>query len=408
MNDFFEVTRAEISLDALTNNIKVVKNHAGDKEIMAVVKANGYGHGIGIITSHLKKLGIKTYAVSTVGEAEQVREIAPNADVLILGQTHQSFAARIVAGNFIQAISSLEYARRLTERLRIFGGGTIRCHVKLDTGMSRTGIDSIDELREILSIQGLVTESIFTHFACADSADDYDMDFTINQQTKLVEYASLYNLPYHSQNSGGIFLHGDFGGSFVRPGISLYGYYPGDTEKINFEFGTSVLSIDDDSVTAKTAVYDKNPGEEQSDIASLLEEKEILRLRPILTFKSTIIQIRELAVGVPVSYNRTYIADSYRRIATIPVGYADGYSRMHSNKGKVWIKGQLAPIRGRVCMEYIMVDVTDIQGVEVGETVELYSAEHEEVGVKKIADALGTIPYEIMTMLNTRIPRVVF
>ncbi|MCL1832084.1 MAG: alanine racemase [Oscillospiraceae bacterium] len=379
----FSSTRVEISLDALKSNLEAVKNACGAKEIIAVVKANAYGHGISIITSHLKSLGVSRFAVSSVSEAEQIRDIARGCDILILGQTPETQSHRVAAGNFVQAIGSLEYARRFTERTRIFGGGVIRGHVKLDSGMTRTGIDSIDELREILEIPGLNTEALFTHFSCADSDDIYDRDYTVNQQAKLVEFANLYNLKFHSQNSGGVFNHADFEGDMVRVGLALYGYFPGNNTDCNAKMTNS------DEQNLHNAPNSSSHG-----------------LKQVMKFKSTVTQVREIAAGVAVGYGRTYVADSPRKLAVIPVGYADGYSRALSGRGKVLIRGIAAPIRGRVSMEYIVADVTEIFGVEIGEEVELFSSAHPDTSVEHIARTLGTIPYEITTAVAARVPRV--
>jgi len=331
-------TKAEINLSALTHNLGVIKSHSKNKQVIAVVKANAYGHGLKIVSKHLHSLGVRHFAVSSVSEADELRPLVPDSDILILGRTPESCIESVIVNNYIQTVCSEEYARTLPEK--------IRCHIKIDTGMTRFGVSTSEELAEIMRI--LTPEALFTHFSCADSFDPADVEFTQYQQSKLVDFAREYSLPYHSQNSAGVLNHSDFGGDFVRAGLALYGYFP--------------------------------------------------NLRQVMSLKSAIAQIREVKAGVPVSYGRTYITKSACRLAVIPVGYADGYSRLHSNKGSVVINGQTAPIRGRVCMDYIIVDVSGLD-VKVGDEVELYG------DIEHIARSIGTIPYEVTCAVSARVTR---
>jgi alanine racemase len=335
MSFSFSSTKAEINLFALSHNLNIIREKAHGKEIIAVVKANAYGHGLSIVSSHLHKLGVRHFAVSSVTEADELRNYIPNGDILILGRT----PAELINPDYIQAVCSLEYARSLP--------ANTRCHVKIDTGMTRFGVSDNEELAKVMQV--LKPEAVFTHFSCADSKEPTDIEFTQYQQSKLVEFANMYNLPYHSQNSAGTLYHSDFEGDFVRAGLALYGYFPG--------------------------------------------------LQQVMSLKSVIAQIREVEAGVPVSYSRTYITESPCRLAVVPAGYADGYSRAHSNCGIVRIHGQNAPVRGRVCMDYIIVDISGIDA-DVGDEAEVYG------DIAHIAEEIGTIPYEVTCAVSERIKRV--
>jgi alanine racemase len=337
------LTRAEINLTALAHNLEVIKSRSAGKPICAVVKANAYGHGLGIIAPRLHKLGVRSFAVSSVSEADELRGYIPSGDILILGMT----PAESVNPDYIQTVASADYAKSLK--------GNVRVHIKLDTGMSRFGINTSDELGQIMRLPSIKPEAIFTHFPCADSQTEEDIAFTLNQQSKLVESASEYNLPYHSQNSAGVLNHSDFGGCMVRVGLALYGYFP--------------------------------------------------ELSQVMSLKSGIAQIREVGAGVSVSYGRAYVTESPAVLAVIPVGYADGYSRLHSGKGSVVIGGRPAPIRGRVCMDYIIADVTGL-GARVGDEAEIYGESPDIIGIEHIAREIGTIPYEVTCSVASRVPRV--
>jgi len=340
-------TKAEINLNALTHNLNVIKSLSQGKDVLAVVKANAYGHGIDIVAPHLHKFGVRHFAVSSVDEADTLNELISGGDILILGTTPISCIDRVNKNGYIQAAGSVDYAKSLPKQTRT--------HIKIDTGMTRFGINTAEELIRIR--QHLRLEAIFTHFPVADSSEPSDVEFTINQQAKLVELSNAYkfslvsdSIPFHSQNSAGVFNHRDFGGCMVRTGLALYGYFPG--------------------------------------------------LKQVMTLKSQIAQIRQVEAGVPVGYGRSYTTESPCTLAVVPVGYADGYSRLHSNKGRVVIRGEAVPIRGRVCMDYIIVDVTGIDGVQVGDEVQVYGS------ISEAAQSIGTIPYEITCAVSSRVERV--
>jgi alanine racemase len=350
---FHRRTWAEIDLPALAGNVAQVRKLAPDKEIIAVVKANAYGHGDNIICKELYKLGINFFAVSCIDEAVQIKEYVGNSEILIFGFMDSGSFAAAFDNNFILSVGSLDYARELLKQNK-----KIRIHIKINTGMNRVGINTESELDEILSLPNLKCEAVYTHFSSADSELEADINFTRSQQEKLLSYAKNRGLKIHSQNSGGILLHSDFEADYVRAGLILYGLMP-------FE-----------------------------------------NISPVMSLKSVIHQIRELKKDDYVSYGRAYKASENRLAAVVPVGYADGYSRMNSNSGTVIVKNTLCPVLGRVCMDQIIIDVTDADDVKVGDEVIIYSADYEQTNIINIAQRLGTIPYEIVCAVSQRVRRI--
>ena len=354
---------AEINLDALGNNIKEIQKFAPDKDIMAVVKANAYGHGVALVAPELFSLGITRFCVSNMGEAKELRALLPAADILIFGCAEEEWFEDICALNLIQTVGDREFAGALSE-WAVRNNKNVRVHIKIDTGMSRIGIETRDELSEILSLKGLTAEGIYTHFACSDSLEADDIEFTEGQEKMLRDVAEIAgDIPVYSQNSGGILYHPDFAGKIIRSGIITYGCMPSTAEELP------------------------------------------IKLTPILTLKSQVCQVKTIPAGRAVGYGRAFVTERETRVAVIPVGYADGYSRRLSHCGKVLINGQLCPVLGRVCMDQMMVDVTGAD-VKAGDTAVLYSDTHPELTVDAIADKIGTLGYELLCAVGARVPRV--
>ncbi len=363
MIDFLKRTWAEISLDALDSNIAQIKKLIGGKEIMAVVKANAYGHDDKTVCTELSRLGVNYFAVSNIWEAEDLRDILPNANIVVFGYTEEPYIDSIIKHDIIHTVGSVEYAKRLSD-YALAKNAKIRVHIKVNTGMTRIGIDTEEEMDKILAMEGLKCEGAYTHFAVADSLDESDIEYTDRQESKLLSIAKNKGLLIHSQNSGGILYHSDYEGDIVRAGVIMYGYMPNTACEVP------------------------------------------MKLTPVMSVRSTVCQLKRVPTGTDVSYGRTYTANSEKLLAVIPVGYADGYSRQLSNNGFVGIRGKLAPICGRVCMDQIIVDVTDIEGVTVGDIAEIYSDKFPETTIDNIADKLGTIGYELVCNVGHRVPRV--
>lgn len=363
MIDFLKRTWAEISLDALDSNIAQIKKLIGGKEIMAVVKANAYGHDDKTVCTELSRLGVNYFAVSNIWEAEDLRDILPNANIVVFGYTEEPYIDSIIKHDIIHTVGSVEYAKRLSD-YALAKNAKIRVHIKVNTGMTRIGIDTEEEMDKILAMEGLKCEGAYTHFAVADSLDESDIEYTDRQESKLLSIAKNKGLLIHSQNSGGILYHSDYEGDIVRAGVIMYGYMPNTACEVP------------------------------------------MKLTPVMSVRSTVCQLKRVPAGTDVSYGRTYTANSEKLLAVIPVGYADGYSRQLSNNGFVGIRGKLAPICGRVCMDQIIVDATDIEGVTVGDIAEIYSDKFPETTIDNIADKLGTIGYELVCNVGHRVPRV--
>lgn len=356
---------AEINLDALEHNIENIRKYTNGKEIMAVVKANAYGHGVGLVAPELYRLGITRFSVSNIGEARELRELLPEAEILVFGGCEAEWFSYITELNLIQTVGDTEFAEELSE-WAVKNNKTVRVHIKADTGMSRIGIETAEEVKKIMSLPAISVEGVYTHLACADSLDEGDWVFTDGQEQKLRDISAeavKKGIPVYSQNSGGILYHPDFKGEIVRSGIITYGCMPSTSEKLPFP------------------------------------------LIPVLTLKSQVCQVKTIEAGRSVGYGRTYTTDKETEIAVIPAGYADGYSRRLSGMGAVYINGKRCKICGRVCMDQMMVDVTDAD-VKTGDTVILYSDTIPEITVDAIADKIGTIGYELLCAVGARVPRI--
>lgn len=375
MSVFSKRTWVEINLDNIEENIKNARLASGGKEIMAVVKANAYGHGDITVCEKLIKLGIKKFAVSNICEAVHLRRNKIEGDILILGYTPEEDFCRLWENDIVQAVTCAEYARSLSAHAASCGK-KIRCHIKFDTGMGRIGFDSrnsrlLAELEELAGLPGLEIEGAFTHFAVADSRKPEDILYTENQQRlfesscELLEGLAGRKLLCHSANSAGGIFYAKSTSGIHRLGISLYGLTPDPSLEIPY------------------------------------------KLMPAMEFKSVVSMVKTIRAGESVSYGRTFTAAKDTVVATVPVGYADGYRRGLSGRGEVLLHGKRAKIIGRVCMDQLMLDVTDIEGVHIGDTVTLFGRDGEEcIPVEEIAEACGTINYEIVCDVAMRVPRV--
>lgn len=364
MNNFYKRTWAEINLDALKTNIDIIKRSAMGKEIIAVVKANSYGHGDIQCSRVLNKLGVNKFAVSNPWEAERLRENNITGQILILGFTDIDFALKNYNKGYIFTAGSVEYSEALSTEANKFGI-KVPVHIKINTGMSRVGIDSLEQAVVIKSLAGLDAIACYTHYAVSDSFDRCCDDFTRQQYEKAFIISRELNLPLHTQNSGGLLYHDAFEGDFCRPGIIMYGHRP-----------DSGMPIPDG-------------------------------IKPLMQLKSVVSSIRTIKKGETVSYGRTFTAEHDTRIALIPCGYADGFNRRLSNQWNVIINGHSVPIRGRICMDQSMADITEFPDIKIGDEVTVYSDETQGgSSFEHAADLIGTINYELLCAIGTRVPRV--
>ncbi len=356
---------AEIDLDKLDFNLSSIKKQCSDKEPIMVVKANAYGHSDVICVKEYYRLGQRSFAVSNLHEAERLRRITEDEScfVLVFGYIEESRFEDILRLNITVSLGSVEFARRLSGFAEKTGT-KIKANIAVDTGMSRVGVRTAEEIEEIIKLGGLEVTGFYFHFAVADMPEEEHRRFTLGQYEKFIFLTEKYGLPFHCLNSGGIAFYPQLGGEMMRPGLILFG------------------------VSA-------NP-----NIESTLE------LKQVMTLKSVIDQIKVIPEGTDIGYGRTYTADREQIIALLPVGYADGYSRKLSNKGIVEVNGVLCPVRGRICMDQMMVDVTEA-GAKVGDEAVLFGDGFKETTLDYAAGLIGeTITHELICGISARVPRV--
>lgn len=363
---------AEVDLKAIENNIKEIKRVAKDKEIIAVVKADAYGHGALDVVPVLLKNGADRLAVAVITEAIELRKAGINVPILILGYTPISFADDIINYDIEQTVFDLNYAKELSKAaLRL--GKKAKIHISLDTGMGRIGFipneESINAIEEISKLDGIEITGMFTHFSTADEADK---NYTREQFEKYkctvdqLEKRDINVGIKHVANSATIIDLEEYYYDAIRPGIILYGYYP--SNEVN---------------------------------------KEKIKIRPALTLKSHVIHLKEVKEGTYISYGRKYVTKGIEKIATLPIGYADGYTRLLSGKVKVIINNKLVPVVGRICMDQCMINVSELDSVKVGdEVILLGETENCKYNADDIAKEIDTISYEILCMIGKRVPRV--
>lgn len=362
--DFLRRCWAEIDLDALDFNLRSITERCPDKTPIMVVKANAYGHSDVICVKEYYRLGQRHFAVSNFHEAERVREITGDSEcfLLVFGYIEESRFEDILRLNLTVTLGSVEFAERLN-KFALRKNVKIKANVALDTGMSRVGVRTAEEIKGIMSLSGLDVTNFYFHFPVADMAEEEHREFTLRQYDKFISLTEEYGLPSHCLNSGGIAFYPELKGELMRPGLILYG-----------------LSA--------------NPNVESP-----------LPLKQVMTLKSVVDQIKLFPKGVDIGYGRTYTTDSEQLIAVVPTGYADGYSRLLSNKGKALVNGVLCPIRGRVCMDQMMIDVTEANA-KIGDEVILYGGECKEISLDHIAGVIGTITNEVVCNVSSRVPRV--
>lgn len=365
---------AEIDLDRLEENFRVIRSRAPKSRIMAVVKADAYGHGDAVVASMLENAGADQFAVSGFAEAMRLRRYGVSRPVLVLGYTNPQRAAMLAANSVAQSVYSLEYAKQLSF-WAVKEGVTVSVHLKLDTGMGRIGFGVVDdmsaaleEIRLVHNLPGLSVQGVFTHFAVSDSAAADDVCYTHRQfelfmtTTKKMEEMRISIPLRHCCNSGGIFAYPEMQLDMVRAGIILYGCAPsGDVPC---------------------------PG-----------------LAPALSIKAVISLVKEVKPGDDISYGRLFHTQQPMRLATVTIGYADGYQRALSNCGVVSIHGQKAKVVGRVCMDQMMVDVTHIENVKLGDIATVFGGDGADT-LDEVAQKCSTINYEILCDIGRRVPRV--
>lgn len=364
---------AEIDLDNLAHNMREVRRIVReDISVMAVVKANAYGHGSIETSKVFLKNGACYLAVATLGEAIELRRAGINAPILILGYIKNSQYHIAVEEDITETIYNMESAKFLSDAA-VKLKRKAKVHIKIDSGMGRIGFrpdeKSIEEIVNIAKLPNLEVEGIFTHFA---KADELDKTFTIEQYEKfqwtIKELGNKgLNIPIkHASNSAAIIDLPEYNLNMVRGGIMLYGLYPSD---------------------------------------EVIKEK--VKLKPAMTLKAEISNIKVVPKGTGISYGQIFVTERESKIATIPIGYADGFTRLLTSKSEVAIKGQRAPVVGKICMDQSMIDVTDVENVHIGDEVILFGdGSFDSPHIDEVAKTLGTISYEVLCMVGRRVPRV--
>ncbi|MDI9508824.1 MAG: alanine racemase [Clostridiales bacterium] len=372
MSDYYRA-QANINIDAIRSNISQVKSKLKkDTKLMVIVKADAYGHGAVRVSQALQGEVADAYGVAIIEEAIELREAGITKPILILGYTPKEQFRLVISYDVIQTVYRYEMAEELSAEA-INQGKTAKIHIKVDTGMSRLGFNdtdkSLEDIKKIASLEGVSIEGIFSHFAKADEADRESVKGQIERFDKfydLLKQEGIYIPLRHMSNSAGMIEYPEAEYDMIRCGIVSYGVYPSNEVS-----------------------------------------QDVFSLQPAMDLKSHVVFIKEVEAGTGISYGSTYITKRKTRVATIPVGYADGYSRNMSNVGKVIIRKQYAPIIGRICMDYFMVDVTDIKDISEGDVVTLLGEEGScKITIETLSEWSHSFPYEIMCTVGKRIPRV--
>ena len=370
----FERVKAVVSLDAIAHNFaEMKKNIAKGTKIVAVIKADGYGHGAEAIARLIEDYDyIWGFAVATPEEALQLRTFGVKKPILILGIVFEEYFTQMIAKEIRLTVCTYEMAQKLSEEAQR-QGRDVHIHIGLDTGMSRIGFadrqESVEEIKKISQLPNLKIEGMFTHFARADETDRSPAIDQLNRYlnfAKLLEDAGIQIPMKHCSNSAGIIRVPEANLNAVRAGITIYGIYPSNEV-----------------------------------------ERDIVKLIPAMELKSHISYIKTVEPGAAFSYGGTFTAKKEMKVATIPVGYADGYPRSLSNKGWVLIHGKKAPILGRVCMDQFMVDITKIPDAKAGDEVTLIGKDGKEfISIEKFGDLSGRFSNEFACDISKRVPRV--
>lgn len=365
---------AKIDLDAVAYNFESMrKNIRNETKMIAVIKADGYGHGAVQIAHLVEDYGyIWGFATATAEEALELRRAGVKKPILILGYVFEEHYKEIIQKDIRPVVFKKDMAEKLAEEaVRL--NKTALIHIGLDTGMTRIGFRdeaaSVETVRQISCLDGIEIEGMFTHFARADETDKKWAESQLKRYLDFLEKLerSGVHIPIrHCSNSAGIIDMPEANLDLVRAGISIYGIYPSDEV-----------------------------------------DKSRVPLKPVMELKSHVSYIKEVEAGTQISYGGTFVTERKSRIATIPVGYADGYPRMLSNKGCVLIRGQRAPITGRICMDQFMADVTDLDDIaELDEVTLLGTDGEEQISVEELSEICGRFPYEFVCDISKRVPRV--
>jgi alanine racemase len=363
-DDSLRPTRAEVDLGAVAHNLRTVRRVAAGARVLAVVKADAYGHGVLPVATRLEAEGVDGFGVALAEEGLELREAGITAEILVLNGVYGGAHGAVLAAGLTPVVYDL---RDVAAFLKAAGGRPFAVHVKVDTGMARLGVpvEGLGDFLERLSRMGPVrVEGAMTHLASAEADDAFTAEQLRRFEGALRTFASRGHHPrvVHAANSAATFRHPGARHDLVRPGLALFGHLPVDGVEAD--------------------------------------------LRPALRLRTEVIALRDLPVGAPVGYGGTFRAPRPTRIATLPVGYGDGLMRSVSNRGCVLVGGRRCPVVGTVSMDLTTVDVTDVPGVAVGDEVVLLGRQGDaRIGADEVARHAGTVPYEVLTNISRRVPR---
>ncbi|AWZ47634.1 alanine racemase [Clostridiaceae bacterium 14S0207] len=363
---------AEVDLYNLAHNMREIKKLCKNKEVMAVVKADAYGHGALNVAPVLLENGADSLAVAVLSEAIELRKSGIQCPILILGFTPPSFIEELLKYDIDQTVFSYEFAKELSECAKI-KNKIAKIHIAVDTGMGRIGYlkedENIEEVIRISKLPNLKIQGVFSHFS---TADEFDKTYTKMQIDRFNWFCNALKEKgvdigkKHIYNSAAIIDLQEPISDRVRPGIILYGYYPSD--EVN---------------------------------------KDKISLKPVMSLKTNVVHVKRVKRGEYIGYGRVFQTEKDSIIATLPVGYADGYSRLLTGKAKVLIRGEFAPVVGKICMDQCMIDVSNIKDIKVGEEVILIGQDgNNKITAEELGELIGTISYEILCVLGKRVPRV--
>lgn len=368
----FRPVWAEVSLDNLKYNVEKIREKAKSKELIGVVKADAYGHGAVDVAPVILQNGATRLAVAVLTEAVELRKSGIECPIMILGLTPETLSDTLIEYNVEPAVSSYEYALSLSKSAQA-KGKKVKIHVAIDTGMGRIGFlpneEGVEEVYKISKLPSIEIEGLFSHFCTADETDKSYSNKQFEKYNWFYEKLEQRDVKVNMRdmaNSAAIMELPSTHYEGTRPGIILYGYYPSN------EVDRSELSI-----------------------------------KSVMTLKTNVMYVKELDKDEYIGYGRKFMTKRKSIIATLPVGYADGYTRMLSGKAKVIINGKFAPVVGNICMDQCMIDVTDVGDVKVGDEVILMGSDGNlRFDAEDMAEILGTISYEVMCMISKRVPRV--
>ncbi|MDW7650747.1 MAG: alanine racemase [Bacillota bacterium] len=364
---------AEVDLSAIAHNVSQFRKHVSSQtRLMAIVKADGYGHGAVEVAREAVAAGISFLGVGMVEEAVQLRDSGLDTPILILGFTPKNYAPYLCEYNLTPTVFTPDEAEAFSQAA-VKSGRTLNVHVKVDTGMGRVGCfpceEADDFIMYVAGLPGLHVTGLYTHFASADHSDKGYAKWQFGRYMQLVrrlEERGMRIPVKHAANSAAAISMPETHLDLVRVGISLYGLYPSDE-----------VSRDE------------------------------ICLRPAMSLKAQIIYVKDVPAGTSISYGSTYVAAEPSRIGTLPLGYGDGYRRGLSNRGQVLVRGQRVPVVGRVCMDQTLVNISGVEGAAAGDEVVLFGRQdHALLPVDEVARWLDTINYEVVTSISRRVPRI--